>query len=400
MSQQAYALIADIYFHPANNAGANRLNALCDVLATSAPIEVFAVDEGGARAAGERFADPVRVHHLARAPMVRERLVSRLWEETLTAWRLLGMARAKQGADGYRAVIVTVPPLMQLLVAAALRRRRFADTPCFLDVRDTIWEYFDYRPGLAFGVANRLFRTAAGWALRRFDGAVCATPGQAERVRALGQHNVRVIENGIDEWRLSALQALPPRVVDTHVPFVVAYIGTVGFPQGIDTLLAAAAALEAGGHAGILIRIVGNGSQWEAMKALARQRANVEFVDQLDWARCLNEVFARADLLYAQLRSSPAYSTAIPTKLLEYLASGLPVVFGGSGDANRLLGRFDGVTLVPPEDAPALAEALLDAARGPRRRFPGNTERLRRDYRRETLSRQYLDWLESQLPEA
>lgn len=387
---RATALLADIFFHPANLAGANRLNALASAIAAHGRLHVFAVDEGHAPTASP-FDASVTTHYLARPRQRKDRLIARLFVELRTARRLVRMATAT--GETWDTVVVTVPPLMQLIVAAAARRR-FGGARYVLDVRDLIWEYFDYRPGLAFRVANRLFRFAARWAVRRFDAAVCATPSQAARLREMGARQVEVVENGIDGWRLDALDALP-RPVHDGAELVVAYIGTLGFPQGLGTLIAAAERLAKAGERGIRILIAGTGAESAPLRARVHELGldNVEFLGELTWRECLERVYTPAHVLYAQLRGSPAYATAIPTKLLEYLASGRPVVYGGHGDAAALLRAFPGARVVPPDDPAALADALRDLRRDGIAHYPEHAVRLVTYYRRDDLSRRYAELL-------
>lgn len=62
-------------------------------------------------------------------------------------------------------------------------------------------------------------------------------------------------------------------------------------------------------------------------------------------------------LLYARLGEN--YNSAIPSKLFEYLSTGLPVVFHGTGAAKEFLGQFESTFIVEDRDQGSLEEVLL-----------------------------------------
>jgi hypothetical protein len=50
---------------------------------------------------------------------------------------------------------------------------------------------------------------------------------------------------------------------------------------------------------------------------------------------------------------------AMPSKLYEYLSTGLPVIYGGDGPAKNILSEFENVTVVPPDEPRMLNENLV-----------------------------------------
>jgi glycosyltransferase involved in cell wall biosynthesis len=72
----------------------------------------------------------------------------------------------------------------------------------------------------------------------------------------------------------------------------------------------------------------------------------------------LIRLYRTADVLYAQLRALPVMATAQPSKVLDYMATGRPVVYGGEGAAAVLVREARAGLVVPPDDAHALVEAV------------------------------------------
>ena len=66
--------------------------------------------------------------------------------------------------------------------------------------------------------------------------------------------------------------------------------------------------------------------------------------------------YDQADVLYAQIGSD--FDSAIPSKLYEYMAVGIPVIFGGSGESISFLEQFSGVLAIPPNDVMELVVAI------------------------------------------
>jgi len=65
------------------------------------------------------------------------------------------------------------------------------------------------------------------------------------------------------------------------------------------------------------------------------------------------------------LRDMPLFDGARPSKSFPPMASGVPVVFAGRGEMRDLLEARESGIVVPPEDADALATAILRLADEP-----------------------------------
>jgi colanic acid biosynthesis glycosyl transferase WcaI len=58
------------------------------------------------------------------------------------------------------------------------------------------------------------------------------------------------------------------------------------------------------------------------------------------------------------LRNVPLFEDALPTKLLEYMAAGRPVVAAAAGQVSELVSSARAGIVCPPEDASAVARAI------------------------------------------
>jgi glycosyltransferase involved in cell wall biosynthesis len=72
---------------------------------------------------------------------------------------------------------------------------------------------------------------------------------------------------------------------------------------------------------------------------------------------------ARSSIGLSPLRDHPNYRDSLPTKTLEYLAMGVPVVATDLPGTRAVLGDLEAVWLVPPGDLAAMSKAIEQAAR-------------------------------------
>jgi colanic acid biosynthesis glycosyl transferase WcaI len=106
--------------------------------------------------------------------------------------------------------------------------------------------------------------------------------------------------------------------------FVVSYAGNMGYAQGLDALLEAAALLR--GERDIVVLFVGGGVLRESLmrEAEARGLSNVRFVPHQPYAR-VPEIYAASDACVVAMIGGMA-AEAVPSKFLRIMACGRPVL--------------------------------------------------------------------------
>jgi glycosyltransferase involved in cell wall biosynthesis len=80
------------------------------------------------------------------------------------------------------------------------------------------------------------------------------------------------------------------------------------------------------------------------------------------------DLYAESDVAVVLLRDRPIFHGALPTKMLEAMAAGRPVVLAARGEAARLIEASGAGLVVEPENPRALAEALRALTADPERR--------------------------------
>jgi glycosyltransferase involved in cell wall biosynthesis len=274
----------------------------------------------------------------------------------------MGLATATAPLVGRTDVVVaTTPPLFTGAAGWAIAKMMGA--PLVLDVRD-LWpaaatSLNQISPGLPTRLAELLERQL----YRRADVVVAVTEPFCEhvdRIRHRAPETILIPNGTLD------LFFDDPRAGDRlGVPddrFLVTFAGTHGIAQALPSVLDAAERIEGGAH----FSFVGEGPMKESVVESARERelSNVSFHDQVALDDIV-PVLAGSDALLVPLSAHPTFASFVPSKLIDYLAVGRPVILSASGEAARLLERSGGGVVVPPEDPDELAAAIRWLAEHP-----------------------------------
>ena len=299
-------------------------------------------------------------------------------------------------------VIGTSP---QLLVGlAGWWISRWKRCPFLFEVRD-LWP----ESLLASGIGREsslLIRALEGltrFLYRSCDQIVVVTDALKQNLivkRGLPEERIEVVENGVEadmfhpEIDVSSFR----RSQDLEGRFVVSYIGTLGYAHGLGVILEAAERLEERCPQ-VLFLLVGEGAAKKDLQQRAEKGklTNIRFLDQQP--RETIPLFVNAaDVCLVLLRKAELFSTVLPSKMLEVMACGRPVVLGVDGQARKILDQAQAGLFIKPEDPEALAQAVIDLYRDPviRSRLGENGRRfVVKHYSREQKAQHYLRILES-----
>lgn len=146
----------------------------------------------------------------------------------------------------------------------------------------------------------------------------------------------------------------PEADADHEAPVV--YVGDVTIERGADLAVAACSDL------GVALRLVGR----VRSEAERRLRSQSTLGDDLRLEGLVPnpdalQLIAGSSVGLAPLRDLPNYRDSQPTKILEYLAVGIPVVASDLPGTRELVAGLDAVFLFEPGKADALAEAIAEA---------------------------------------
>jgi colanic acid biosynthesis glycosyl transferase WcaI len=286
----------------------------------------------------------------------RESFVDKaLYELTVSGMSLPRVAASCRDAD----VLVCVVPTLAAAAAAGLLRRIHPRTRLVLWVQDLVVLAASSVPDLPPG-AERLLRAARAverFAIRSADATIVCSPGFRDYYRSIGVDVGRVIT--LLNWTRIDRSQDAPRPVSAQTRFL--YAGNLGYTQGFETLVEAAA--RAGDE--VMVEIVGDGNAAQTVKDLSRARHNVVLRDPVP-EDDLPDLLARAHV-HVVIQRRVAAGANLPSKIATYMASGRAVVaaIDPSTAAADLLRRSGGAVLVEPESPAELAAAMLHLARNP-----------------------------------
>ncbi|MCK9795257.1 glycosyltransferase family 4 protein [Isoptericola sp. 4D.3] len=271
-----------------------------------------------------------------------------------------------------------------------------AGVPSVLEVNaPLVAEQRTHRELVDEAAAERCARAAIGAAT-----AVVAVSGPvaAWAAERAGEHpeKVHVLANGVDTSRIttqpstdvsralprSSRGRIPPEVEGALAPvnasarrprqgaaeFTVLFVGTLKPWHGLDVLVDAFAEMR-GRVPGARLLLVGDGPEREAVLGRARALGVVDGVESAGAVvpADVPALLHRADVAVAPYPPLDGFYFS-PLKVYEYLAAGLPVVASAVGELPDALEHGAAGVLVPPGDAAALADALVDLAHDPARR--------------------------------
>jgi glycosyltransferase involved in cell wall biosynthesis len=199
-------------------------------------------------------------------------------------------------------------------------------------------------------------------AARASDAVVTLTPGLERMVTERYEvplARVHVVPSGtdVDHFAPADAAACRRRLGLPVEAFVVGFVGLCYRHQGVPTLLDAVARLRQR-HPTARGLVVGDGMMRRAWETYARDRGLadvVRFAGQVPYAE-VPAWLAAMDVVAAPFTADRGETS--PFKVLDAMACARPVV-ASDLDSVRWLGkRADALTLVPPDDAEALADAL------------------------------------------
>jgi glycosyltransferase involved in cell wall biosynthesis len=189
-------------------------------------------------------------------------------------------------------------------------------------------------------------------ACRRFSGLIAATPTIAKRFCSINPNTV-VVHN------FPMLDEIAPTVDlpwDERPP-AMAYIGSISERRGIREILQALALLPSDNSAQMML--AGPFSPAELRTELMRLPGwpRVKYLRVLDRPSVAN-LLSRVRLGLLVLQPEPNFCNAMPIKLFEYMAAGIPVIASDFPSWRQIIGEAGCGLLVDPQDPQAIARAM------------------------------------------
>lgn len=330
------------HFLPENTACTNRVLSMVNELEKHYKVNVICLTEKGVvqKMLKVPYTDNVMIYYVNQKDFNGKNFFIRALNEIRYLVKLINISKAMPSDM----VIATTPYMfMNPLVGFGINGIKI------LDIRDLVWEYLD-----EIEFFNKLIKKSLTkimkLGMKRYD---CITVSNAYEFNLLSTKyklsNIDVIANGIDGGRYRKLIMIKPIA---EIPFTVTYVGNIGLAQNLKVLIDTAIQLT-----DVYFLIIGDGIEADRLKEYANNHnvSNVEFTGKLPW-NILEGYYKRSSILYAQLNDK--YISAMPSKLYEYASIGLPIIYGGVGQAKSFVETLENAKAIKPDRADLIVSAI------------------------------------------
>ena len=260
-------------------------------------------------------------------------------------------------------VVSTSPQFFCGLVGLFARPLKRA--PWVLEIRDLWPESIAAVGAMERGLGFRAVEALERLAYRRADAIVPVTRSFVAHIaerRGTGD-GIEVIRNGADLATFCRTDAGADyrRQLGLDGKFVATYVGTLGMAHGLRTLLDAAESLK--GDPRFAFVLAGDGADRANLEAerISRRLENVHILGQRPKSE-MPALWSASDAAVVLLKNTEAFKKVLPSKMMEAMAMERPIVLGVDGEARELLEEAGAGIAIPPEDAKALADALVRLA--------------------------------------
>lgn len=261
-------------------------------------------------------------------------------------------------------LLVEPPPTTGTVVRIASAIR---GTPYFWYAAD-VWS--DATAGMEVpGIVKKIVRGLEKFTIRGASGCIAVSEGVAQRVHEMGAKSVKVIPNGADtnifHPEVPSLSSDELRSIGIEKPFFI-YAGTASKWQGADLFARAFEKYWVENHDAQLLYLTRGDSVHQLQEIASRlQRVAGEMgigyapmivhstVPAGEAARWQKQAVASC----VSIQPNIGYDFAYPTKVLTALSCGTPVIYAGTGPANRDI-RDSSLGLSVPYDEESVRDAM------------------------------------------
>jgi glycosyltransferase involved in cell wall biosynthesis len=141
---------------------------------------------------------------------------------------------------------------------------------------------------------------------------------------------------------------------------VFTYAGTMGYAQGLDSVLQAAALIK-DEYPNVHFLFVGDGQEREKLIQLKEELRldNVTFYGSVPVSK-MPDIFSISDYSIVSLRNIDLFKGARPSKIFPAIATGTPVLYCGAGESAEILETYHCGRIAPPEQPEGIAAVIRE----------------------------------------
>ncbi|MCT7653109.1 glycosyltransferase [Aliarcobacter butzleri] len=329
------------HFIPENSPCTNRIKSYFHVLSQEYRLNIITLTEKGKRIPIERKEfNNTSIHYIEQKNYNSKNFLIRAFNEIKYSYKLI--IKSKQLDADYN--IVTIPYMFLIPFSLLIRGVKI------LDIRDIVWEYLNESNKLN-KIIKLLLKIIMINSLRQFNLIIVTNTKEENYLLNLKVlPKIELISNGIEELKYNKLANLS---FDTN-KFTVTYVGNIGLAQKIGVLLEVAKNLLE-----IDFFIIGDGVERRELEERAKEinLKNIFFLGKVNWEE-LNKYYSKTSLLFAQL--DYGFDSAVPSKLYEYAATGLPILYAGVGEAVNFIKVLENSYVIEPNSSDTIIKKIKE----------------------------------------
>jgi glycosyltransferase involved in cell wall biosynthesis len=296
------------------------------------------------------------VHRYTLYPSHSPRKLPRIFSMlSFSATALFSISKIRKFKPEY--IFTESPPLALGLSGLALARATGARH--ILNVSD-LWPLSAYRLGaLSKGTFYNMVVKLEKYLYRKSYACTGQSSEIIEHIRLEGGKQVHLFRNGVDVKRFQNIQHA--EVTNNSVPLKIIYTGLLGVAQGMAGICRHIdfAGLNAELH------IYGEGSERAAIEEYIKEHPHKGIIYYgLAKREDIPAILSKADVALIPLIKP--IEGAVPSKIYEAMAAGLPVIFSGGGEGEQIVKDYDTGWICQPRKYDEISACIQDIAQGDR----------------------------------
>jgi glycosyltransferase involved in cell wall biosynthesis len=373
------------HYTPEITAAAHRIEALVGSLSTRYKVNVFTLTEIGVKSPANyvQESENVTVRYVNLPRYKKSSLFIRTFFEF---WYSITLARLSAQTKHDIAIVTT--PFMFLLPAAILfggKSKKIAD------VRDLTWRYVPEKFFVHY-IIKSIFTRIAKKFLSFYDAITVTNESERQWIvneTPIASEKISIVSNGISREKFEMLSQM--KYSRNGNPFTITYVGNIGNGQNLRSIINVVKDLPE-----VRLVLIGSGNDYPYFRKMVKKKniTNIFFTGKLSWNNVL-PYYISSSVLFAKLESN--YCSALPSKLFEYLSTGLPVIYCGEGIAPKFLHQFEQVHLTDSNNETALRKIILEMKSSPLTLSNKNRTQILEKYIRENTNRKMFGVINSMM---
>lgn len=377
MARKVISIITP-HYSPEITAAAHRMEVAAKTLSSSYNVHVFTLTERGNRSDNyDMKCDAnLTVHYISQRNYNKSFFLIRALFEIWYSLRLI----LKANSIKTDLALITVPYIFLLPIAVWFCK---ADKKV-ADVRDLVWHYLSNDSLLKRKFRQSLTRIMHK-SLKKFDAITLTNEAEKRWMIRNGFHEsgLTVIPNGLSREKFRQLSEV--KYSPHQQKLTITYIGNIGTSQHFYNLLNAVKEMK-----DVRLNIIGDGNDFRNLQEYisGKNVSNVTLVGKLRWRRTI-PYYQTSNILFASLKDN--FDTAIPSKLYEYLATGLPIIYQGEGAGADFLRNYENTYIVKSSNSADIERMIWKIKHTKPGKSHRNIQEIGRMFIREKLSTRFIE---------